>query len=200
MPVEEYFYTMLRLFPNHCNTPTAPRIRSIFILLFAAMPFFQSCNLTGDDPIITGDEGTLSCRIDGDLFSVSGILVSAELQYVGTEIQSLAIGGAEVPFGGVTRSIALALISADSSDIAVGDVYTATSSNKIAAAEYGYDDGVNDLSALSDNTDIALIRITKLDWSARTVSGTFQFEGVDDNDPGTVYSITDGEFTDIPFD
>ncbi|MEZ4847299.1 MAG: hypothetical protein R3B93_01425 [Bacteroidia bacterium] len=48
------------------------------------------------------------------------------------------------------------------------------------------------IKALSKNTEVATITITEIDYSKKTVSGTFSFDAYDEDDPGKIYEIRDG--------
>lgn len=172
---------------------------SILIILIV---IFSSCNKLDEDEIIenSGAKQSISAKINGEDFSASGILVTAQYSNLNEMVHSLAIGGAELPFNGVTRAIALAIVSADSTEINQGEIYTAISNSKIGAGEYAYDNNSIDIKAVSENTDIATITITKIDYDKKLVSGTFSFDGSDEDDPGTIYQIRDGVFTDVSFE
>jgi hypothetical protein len=174
---------------------------SIITLLATTMAMFMSCS-KADDPNIDVPAGpaTLSANINGEAFSVSGIQVTAEYVVQNEMVQSLAIVGAKPPLNGVTEAIALAVVSADSTGINSGETYTAGSTIKTGAGEYVYDDGIQDIKALSSITGVATITITKIDYNSKLVSGTFSFNASTNLISSFVYIITDGVFTDVPFD
>jgi len=174
------------------------QIRTLSILLFF-MLLFSACKEEDNGIDIPTDGGEISAKINGKEFSTSGILVTAEYNIQNETIHSLAIGGAKLPVNGVTEAIALAIVSTDASGINVGDTYTATSTTKIAGAEYVFDDNTTDIKALSGNTDVVTITITDIDFDKKLVSGTFTFDGTDDDDPNTIYEVRDGIFKDVSF-
>jgi hypothetical protein len=57
-----------------------------------------------------------------------------------------------------------------------------------------------DIKAVSDNTEMATITITDIDFDTKLVSGTFSFDGADDDDPNTIYEVRNGVFTDVSFE
>lgn len=162
------------------------------LILFACEPVEQ---------IIEEQEenGTFTAKVDGEVFSLSGVFVSAEYVKSNEMVQSLAIAAAKPPITGITTGIVLAVVATDSSEITGGDVFSATNPQKIAAGEYVLeDDNGTDIKAFSENTDIATITITKIDLANNLVSGTFVFDAIDEDEPGKTYMITEGIFTDIP--
>ncbi|MFK7923697.1 MAG: DUF6252 family protein [Bacteroidia bacterium] len=171
----------------------------LFTIACCLSLFAIACNPV--EEIIKEQEknGTFTAKIDGEIFSLSGVFVSAD--YINTNgiVQSLAIAAAKPPITGTSEGIALVIVSTDSTDIAVGEVYSATNPAKLGAGEYVLDDdNTIDVKAVSENTGIANITITKLDLTNNLVSGTFSFDAVDEDDPTKVYKITEGVFTDIP--
>jgi hypothetical protein len=172
---------------------------SIIALLLSSILFISAC-IKIDDPEMP-DTGTasLSAKINGETFSVSGVFVSAEYTAQNQMVQSIAVAGAESPINGVNRAIALAMVAVDSTQIQSGDTFVATSTSRVGAGEYTFDNGTTDIKAVSSNTDKATLTITNINYDTKLVSGTFSFEGSDDDDPGTTYQITDGVFTDVPF-
>lgn len=175
--------------------------KSILPILVITFVFLSAC-IKVEDPVIDVPEGTatFSAKINGETFSVSGVQVTAEYVSQNVMVQTLGIAAAELPVNGVTRAIALAIVSTDSSGINEGETYVATSTSKAGAGEYNYDNGTVDIKALSSITDVATITITKIDYNSKHVSGTFSFNGADDQTSSTIYIITDGVFTDVPFD
>lgn len=167
--------------------------------MFTAI-LFSACSEV--DPIIDMATGpnSISAKINGENFSASGILVTAEYSTTtsGT-VQTLAIGAAKLPLNGVTTAIALAVVALDSSDFQSGAIFVATDSSRLAAGEYSLDDNSVDIKAVSSNTDVATITLTEIDFTNKTVSGTFSFDGADDDDPNTIYEVREGVFTEIPF-
>ncbi|MEZ4685922.1 MAG: DUF6252 family protein [Bacteroidia bacterium] len=171
------------------------KLKIAFSLLVLTALISTSCTPDIVDP--TG--GSLTATIDGESFSVNGILITATYGDVSEAIQTLSIGGAEPPFNGTTRGLALVVLSSDSTGINEGETYTATTLAKTAAGEYFLSNNSTDIRAYSNNTDVATITITSLDYDKKVVSGTFSFDGVDDDDPGVVYRVRNGEFKDVVF-
>lgn len=173
------------------------RLLSLSILLLITF-IFSACQV---DDIIDNpsDTNSITATIDGEAFSVSGILVSAEYIAQNQMIQSMAIGGVKFPLNGVTQSLALAIVSIDSTGIAVDDVYNSGTVAKTAAGEYVLKDANTDIKAFSSNTNVAIIVITDINLTTKRVSGTFSFDASDDDDSTKIYKIRDGVFKDISF-
>ncbi len=175
--------------------------KPIFALLLLLGLSFTSCVEIPDildDPTQTG---SITAKINGEDFSVSGLLVTANLTESTANIQTLAIGGAKLPLDGITRAIALAIVSTDGNGFQAGQTYTATSTTEAAAGEYSIDDGnAIDIKAVSENTDVATITLTDIDFTQKIVSGTFSFDGADKDDLNTIYEVRDGVFKDVSFE
>ena len=174
---------------------------SIYLLLLIvwAISSCQPIEDIIDDPTNTGSQ-SISAKIDGEEFSVSGILITAEYSEINEMVQSLSIVGAKLPLNGVTEGVVFAVVSTDSSGINAGDTYTETSISKAGAGEYFFENSSLKIKALSKNTEVATITITEIDYSKKIVSGTFSFDAYDEDDPGKIYEIRDGEFKDVSFD
>lgn len=163
------------------------------IIFFALTSCKQTDNLI--DP--TPGENSMTAVIDGNEFAVSGIPVTANYSVVSDTIHSLAVGAATPPFDGVTEGIALALVSIGIDSMQAGDVFTATSLERRAGAEYFLQSPAQDISATAFETDVATVTITAIDYEEKLVSGTFSFDAADRDDSTTVYQIRDGVFTDV---
>lgn len=170
-------------------------------ILFIITIFLSACkeNLATDILDDLSGNGSFSAKINGEDFSAEGVLVTAQYsdQTVG---QILGIGAAMLPSNGVTRAIALAIVSLDDSGINAGETYTATSTAKSASGEYSLDNNNIDIKAVSSNTDVATVTITAIDYDKKLVSGTFSFDGTDEDAPNTVYEVRDGKFENVSFD
>ena len=152
---------------------------------------------------ITSDTNSITAKINGEDFSASGLTVTAEYSIPNAMVQTLGIVGAEIPINGVTRAIALAIVSTDATWIISGETYTATGSTKVGAGEYNIENSTTntDINAVSSNTDVATITITAIDYSTKLVSGTFSFDAIDEDDnSNTTYQVRDGEFNDVSFE
>ncbi|MEM7370283.1 MAG: DUF6252 family protein [Bacteroidota bacterium] len=173
----------------------------LFTALLGCMLFQSSClTVTIPDPEEILGEASMRAEINGESFAANGILVSGELTESNASVQTLAIGAAELPIGGLTRGLVLAVVSSDGSGIVAGTTYSASSTTGRAAGEYTLDDDQIDVKAVSANTEVATITITDIDFDQQLVSGTFSFDGVDENDPTTIYEVREGVFTDVSFD
>ena len=175
----------------------------IILILLLSIWIIQACQpveeIIEETPNDTAN--VLSAKIDGVEFSVKGILVDAEYSRVNEMVQTLSIGGAKAPFNDVTEGLVLAVVSADSSGIFAGETYTSTSLTKVGGGEYVFDDNTIKIKAVSDDdTHLATITITAIDYTKKVVSGTFSFDAVDDNNPSKVYQVRDGVFTDVSFE
>lgn len=176
---------------------------SRFLILFASLLILSSCvtPLIEDIPEKASGEGSLTAEVNDDDFSVTGLLVTAEATQANNSIFTFAIGAAELPIGGLSRSISLSVVSTDGSAIEAGETYTAASMMNASAGEYSFQDNTNvNIRALSSNTNVASVTITKIDMVAKRVSGTFSFDGADKNDPNIIYEVRNGEFTDVFFE
>lgn len=167
------------------------------LLLFSVS--FSACEPIEDIKEEIEEGGEFSATVNGENFTAKGILVTAQYQTTASGITTLAIGAAKLPLDGVTKGFALAAVSIDSTEIAAGDVFTGDSIEKVAAGEYSVDSDTEDIKAGSSQTKTATITITSIDFSTKLVSGTFSFDGTDDDDPNTVYEVRDGVFTDVVF-
>lgn len=174
------------------------RLFSISFLLILAF-VFSSCE-EANEIIDAINDVSFSAKIDGEDFSVSGLLATAELSE-NQGVTTIAIAAAALPIGGVTKGFALAIVSTDSTGIKTGDTFTAASLSKIGAGEYIEEDGNTlDIKALSSNTGVATITVTAIDFDTKLISGTFSFDGSDDDDPNKIYEIREGKFTDVSFE
>ncbi|MEO0468929.1 MAG: DUF6252 family protein [Bacteroidota bacterium] len=168
---------------------------SIFLIFSVS---FSAC--IDVEEIIESEPGSITATINGESFSVSGLLTDGELNIQGTNIESMAIGGATLPLSGVTEGIALAIVAADGMPLEAGKTYTVSSNTAVAGAEYVQEGANLDLKAIAQENGLGTITITKLDRTEKLVSGTFEFDGIDDDFPNMVYEVRDGKFTDIVFD
>lgn len=175
-------------------------IFSLALMAILALAACQSAKDNIEPPQEEEPANSLSAKINGEEFSVSGILVTAQYSASSQMIESLAIGGAEPPLNGTATAIALAIVSIDGTGINPGETYTANSSTKAGAGEYVFENSNTDIKAESDNTDEVTITITAIDFDRKVVSGTFSFDGVDEDDPGTVYEVREGVFKEVSFD
>ena len=176
------------------------KIPNLFYLLMLCILLIASCR--PDEEVFDPTPGTnsITATIDGKEFSVSGITVTANYSIVADQIHTLSIAGAKSSLDGTTEGIALAIVTADSSFIEEGETYQAAGVPRTGAGEYFFENNSADIRAYSSNTDVATITITKIDYTDKIVSGTFSFDGVDDDDPNTVYQVRDGVFTNVSFD
>ncbi|MEM6343461.1 MAG: hypothetical protein AAF927_06255 [Bacteroidota bacterium] len=143
---------------------------------------------------------SLTAKINGETFSVDSLLVSASYSIIDDRTQTLSISGAPPAFNGIVEGLALVLISADSTAFQTGENYIAGSLNKRGAGEYFVDNGTNRIDALSENTNIATLVITEIDYLEKLVSGTFSFDAFDEDDPDKIYQVREGEFKNVSFD
>lgn len=171
---------------------------SIVVLLFLSFSF-TSCEPIEDIKEEIEEGGEFSATINGENFTAKGILVTAEYVSAATGVTSLGIAAAKLPLDGVTKAFALAIVSIDSTGIEAGDVFTSVSVQKVGAGEYTVKSDTEDIKAVSSETKIATITITDFDLDNKLVSGTFSFDGIDEDDPNTVYEVRDGIFTDVEF-
>ncbi len=153
-----------------------------------------------DDPTGTPDDtARIAATVDGESYEVTGILVTGTL-IDGGSVNSLAVGGSTLPFGGITEGFALGLIHADGTAFAPGQTFETSSTTSVAACEYLLESFLDDIRAESENTGVGQITLTAFDTVNNVASGTFWFDGADDDDPATVYQIRDGVFENVPFD
>lgn len=172
---------------------------SRLIILLLSLLLLSSCakRLLDDLPENVLGSGSLTATINGDEFSANGILVTAEFSEE-NGVATLVIGAAELPIAGVTQAIVLAMVAPDGTGIHSGETYTSTNVLKKAAGEYSIDDDASvDIKAVSENTDVATITISNIDFDAKVVSGTFSFDGADEDEPNTIYEVRSGEFKDV---
>jgi hypothetical protein len=171
------------------------RLPFIFIGILAGL---ASCE-DPEDPSGTpsGDMARIAATIDGQPFTVTGILVTGEMP-TGALVNTLAIGGSTLPLGGTTEGFALALVHTDGSAFAAGQSFDAAGSTAIAAGEYLLETPGLDIRAESGNTDQGVIVLSSYDPVQQLASGTFWFDGVDDDDPSITYEIRDGIFENVP--
>lgn len=173
-------------------------------LISIATLLFLSFSITSCEPLEDIKEeieegGEFVATINGTTFSVSGLLVTGEYSELQAGVTTLAIAAAKLPLDGITEGFALALVSTDSTGIEIGDEFTATSVQMVAGAEYVIQGDNQDIKALSTETNTTIVTITAIDFDNKLVSGTFSFDGVDKDDPNTVYEVRDGVFTDVEF-
>lgn len=168
------------------------------LFVFPLLLMIISCGPDGIIEPLPGD-AVLSATIDGEDFLVTGVVISANFSDINGGLHTLSIGGAKPLANGTTEGIALALISADSTEIKAGETYTAVSLSKRGSGEYFSGSGSSRISASSLETDVATLTITEIDSTKKTVSGSFSFDGIDKDDPGKVYEVRDGKFQDVPY-
>jgi hypothetical protein len=170
-----------------------------YIFIFFLSLSFMSFSCGPDEIIDPSTEDTfLSATINGEEFLVRGIVVTASQSTIDGMMRNLSIGAAKQAANGDTKGIALAMISADSTEFKSGEVYNAISLSKRGAGEHFIDEGSSKISASSHETDIATITITEIDLTKKIVSGTFSFDAIDDDEPGKLYEVRDGIFNKVP--
>lgn len=164
------------------------------LLLFSCQPT-EPINMLPDP-----NAAEMRATINGESFLVTGVQVTATISEPGAGVRALAIGGATLPLSSLVKGIALALVSIDSTDFEAGETYLASSIEMTGAGEYVLDDDAGiDIKAVSSETGVATITLTAFDRTHKLVSGTFSFDGVDEDDPNTTYEVRDGSFTNVPF-
>ncbi|MEO1449157.1 MAG: DUF6252 family protein [Bacteroidota bacterium] len=172
----------------------------VFALLISSLLACQPVDPGEITPEPDEEGGLLEALVNGVEFKVGGLLVSAEINDLANGIQTLTVGGANLPVNGEHDGIVLAVVSTDSTDIEAGEVYKASLQDPRVGGEYVIErDNQDDLKAFSSETGVATITITALDRDKKLVSGTFSFDAVDPDFPDTVYEVREGKFTAVPY-
>lgn len=157
-------------------------------------------DIPGDEPVAPGTPGSVTCKIDGENFSASGVLATGVLTFTG-DFYAMAIGGVDF-FGQDTVGLALAMSGNNFATVMQGQVFTGEGdiiNTPLGAGEVNINQRPGkEIRAESLETKIATITITKLDQTNELVSGTFTFQGLD-TDNNTTIIVADGVFADIPY-
>ena len=174
--------------------------KSIFLILLLACAF-MSCQKAEETFNPTPNTNSVTAKVDGEDFAVSGITVSGTYSINSDGWETLGIASGRTRSDGETDGISLTMISTDSTGIQVGDTYVATSLEIRGGCQYFLTDVNGEtLEASSLETDVASITITEIDFATKVVSGTFTFEGADDDFPNVLVKVTEGEFKNVSFD
>lgn len=149
------------------------------------------------DNVDPGTPGSITAKINGEDFSISGIFVTADLSDQSNGYL-LAIGGLKwvnETYYGMT----LAMISSDFSTLDVGDTFSGGNSEMFFAGGYSVEiDDEIEIQSSSELVSSASCTITKIDRENNLISGTFSFDAIDDSAEKT-YEVREGVFTDIEY-
>ncbi|MRX70485.1 hypothetical protein SAMN06265349_10117 [Flavobacterium resistens] len=188
------------------------KINIVFLLLFAISSLFSSCSPFDDGRDISGSENNgngngsgnveekpiFKAKIGGEEFIANTTTAVVTSDYV-------LIAG--------TRSSKGDLIQIILPSNKIGTYTWANSKENadrfvLAYAEkvdgYGFISASNEDAAfleVKNYTDTAIIKITAVDKTKKTISGTFQFTGFRETDNGSTETkvVTDGTFTNVPY-
>jgi len=175
-------------------------------LLFLAIICLSACGSDdivmppGDNDAAPGTPGSITCMINGESFSASGVLATGVITFTG-DFYGIALAGVDF-FDQDTVGLALAISGNGFSTLMEGQVITGEGdivNNPVAAGEVNINQRPSkEITASSLETEVATITITRLDRDLELISGTFSFEGLDPNSNTSVI-VTQGDFTDIPY-
>lgn len=200
------------------------RILKFLCCILLTLSIFSSCSSddsgTDDDPLeMSEDMGDDDAMDDMDTDSngasltatVNGNAFNATIQeFIGASIAeqsgfyAIALFGLEIVSSNNAKGIALAMAGFDFDTVIAGKEWTMVQSdNGLEIAGGGYTEGdiangENDDIDTEETTEV-FIRITSIDKENRIISGEFSFISSDE-DTGTIYNVTDGVFTNIPYD
>jgi len=183
------------------KTNTMELQKLIKTMIFIAIPIFLSgCTKSETDKPDENSGGTLTATVNGNEFTSEGSNITATFIPVTDEIISLGMIAKQLSTTGNTEMIILAIVSGDGSGINQNDIYTSTSLTKNTACQYTLTSSSLIIKAHSDNTGIAEVKITHFDPEEKTISGTFNYDSSESEEPNVIYEIRNGKFTDIPFE
>ncbi len=177
-------------------------------ILIAALLIISACGsddtlidmIPDDNAVPPGTPGSITCKIDGENFSASGVLATGDLAFTG-EFYVLGIAGVDF-IDQDTVGLVLVVSGNGFGTLMEGQVITGTGdiiNNPLAAGEVNINQlPAKEVAATSLETDVATITITNLDRDNELISGTFSLEGLDP-DTNTTVIVTEGDFTDIPY-
>ncbi len=175
-------------------------------LLFLAIICLFACSsddavIPDDNDVAPGTPGSITCMINGDGFSASGVLATGVITFSG-DFYGIALAGVDF-FGQDTVGLALAISGNGFSTLMEGQVVTGEGdivNIPLAAGEVNINQRPSkEITASSLETEVATITITSLDTDLKLISGTFSFEGLDP-DSNTSIIVSQGDFTEIPYD
>ncbi|MFT3948483.1 MAG: DUF6252 family protein [Agriterribacter sp.] len=166
-----------------------------FLLLLFFLAAIISCKKDKLTKETQNGANTFSCLIDGAIYKPCS--------------EPPVIGSSNVPslYGGLSISgnKTWASVGASCYESHVDKNITLTIDNLTGVGEYDLPDGTNEISYStydgiksrqysSYSTGNGKITITKDDRANTILSGTFEFEGADNNDPGKIIKISSGRF------
>ncbi|GEQ85203.1 hypothetical protein ULMS_07110 [Patiriisocius marinistellae] len=183
------------------------------ILLFSFLTLaLNSCGSDDAEDIIEdigggGGDGSIAqitAKVNGNDFSslvVEGA-VEARLSLLpinGNQAYVFAIGGADLN-GGLPTAIGIAMGDSNFDALVNGKVHQGINDSNLeeqfALGTYQENDEIN---ATTENTDNAIVKVTFIDKTNKVISGEFSFTATDE-DSGQTFEVTQGRFTNVPYD
>ncbi|MGN6435325.1 MAG: DUF6252 family protein [Agriterribacter sp.] len=165
-----------------------------FLLLLLLFTITGSCKKDGLTKATQNGANTFSCLIDGNLYKPC-----SETIFGGPTVKSVWAGlstSGDIIHANIVASCNVSLPSKSftiqiENLIGPGEYLLTDGSNGIDYITY---DGVSTKEYSSYNTGKGKIIITKDDRANTILSGTFEFEGEDSEEPGKVIKVTSGRF------
>ena len=146
-----------------------------------------------------GTDGTdFVAKVNGKQFGASLENVHAYIT-VTENVYTVAIGAGAVEGLTLGKAIAIAFSGSDYDELNAGSTHNSTEGQYPAGAGYEehYTDSNEDYE--TDEVESIYIKVTAIDKSNLTISGEFNFTAIDE-DTNTTYTVTDGKFTNIPYE
>lgn len=177
------------------------------IVILLTVTLIIACSESNSaDPTIACGGSMLTGQVNGNSFAASDELVTAKLSPSGLTNIFVITGACATSISGAasSESIGLVLALENLDDFAEGNSWTSMeeSTNTVIGqyilvqATLADADGV---IASSDNMEgDAFFRITALNTATQTISGEFNFTGIDENN-GELYTVTNGRINEAPY-
>jgi hypothetical protein len=179
----------------------------ITTVIITMVTLIIACSESNDvDPTIACGGSMLTGQVNGNNFAASDELVTAKLSPSGLTNIFVITGACATSISGAASSESIGLVVAleNLDDFSEGNSWKSMEESTntvigqyiIVQASLADADGV---IASSDNMEgDAFFRITALNTTTQTISGEFNFTGIDENN-GELYTITNGRINQVPY-
>lgn len=172
----------------------------LYVICFAILVF--SCNSSDDSDDSNNPNNNLSAsmsaEIDGENFfsttsfdTLAGSVLSTGGSY------GFVINGVEVIDNANGRGIGLAFGGVDFDEFSAGDEFFGNTFENSFCTFSITTDGVS--TAGTSEGVSSYVRITSIDRDNQIISGVFNYEAIDFEDPNITYVISNGIFTNVPY-
>lgn len=168
-----------------------------FLSISLILLFFLSC--TVEDAIEQLlDEGDFTANVNGDNFSANKAAIAVKINQLG--FYSIGMVAGDIVSTEKAKVIGLAMVGPNFDQLSAGKTFDEISENDTEGGGAGYSEdlGSNNDDIETDIIESVFIKITAIDKDKKLISGEFNFVAIDE-DKNKKYTVTNGQFTNIPY-